>query len=62
MDTTHIQTLIAIAERAQQRGIILLDETPAVFQAVQAAKQALKQASQPEPEPPNEGAKAKKSG
>ena len=47
MTIQHINTLLALAERARQAGLIQFDEMPIVVEAVQAGREALKQAEQP---------------
>lgn len=62
MDTTHLSTLVALAERARRAGLIDWAEMPAALAAVNAAKDAIKQTTEPEADQPGEGQKAKKSG
>lgn len=42
MTTQHIQTLIILADRARQSGLIQFNEMAAVLEAVNAAQEALK--------------------
>ena len=49
MNTTHINTLLVLAERARQAGLIQFDEMPAVVEAVKAGRDTI-QAAQAPPE------------
>lgn len=42
MDKNHIQTFVALAERARGAGLISFQEMPAVLQAISAANEELK--------------------
>lgn len=48
MNTTHINTLLVLAERARQAGLIQFDEMPAVLEAVKAGRDTI-QAAQAQP-------------
>lgn len=48
MNTTHINTLLVLAERARQAGLIQFDEMPAVLVAVKAGRDTI-QAAQAQP-------------
>lgn len=42
MNQNHIQTLLVLAERARQAGLIQFDEMLPVLEAINAAKEAIK--------------------
>jgi hypothetical protein len=54
MDIQHIQTLLILAERARQAGLIQFNEFPPVLQAIEAGNKAV-QAAQQQAQPPEEG-------
>ena len=43
MEKQHVQTFIALAERARNAGLIQFNEMPAVLQAINAANTELQQ-------------------
>ena len=49
MDKNHIQTFVALAERARSAGLIQFNEMPAVLQAINAANEELKKTPEAAP-------------
>jgi hypothetical protein len=44
MNTTHINTLLVLAERARQAGLIQFEEMPAVVEAVKSGRDTIQAA------------------